>query len=192
MSKEVKELYIRLGNSKETSRFLMIGEESSLGSRDLSGYTPHKGAVFTPLRKDPYTGREGLTYIHITPNIKLDTKRYQSDHDVHNFIKKNIICRSFLLWDGEKDEGIVRSREVFILDDDGTPAEVYARRLYNILEKEIHGKGRIVKNIIVNILKVIGIIILFPIKIILTILVSIFFSKRKCRKIVKKIWYKKH
>ena len=192
MSKEIKELYIRLGNSKETNHFLMIGEEASLGSRDLSGYTPHKGAVFTPLRKDPYTGREGLTYIHITPNIKLDTKLYQSDHDVHNFIKKSNVCRSFLVWGGEANEGIVRSREVFILDDDGTPPEVYARKLYNILEKEIHGKGRIVKNIIVNILKVIGNIILFPIKIILTILTAIFFSKKMCRKVVKKIWYKKH
>lgn len=191
MSKEIKELYIRLGNSKETGHFLMIGEEASLGSRDLSGYTPHKGAVFTPLRKDPYTGREGLTYIHITPNIKLDTKQYKSDHDVHNFIKKSPACKRFLVWDGEADEGIVRSREVFILDDDGTPAEVYAKKLYNILEKEIHGRGRIVKNIIVNILKVIGNIILFPIKIILTILVAIFFSKKVCRKVVKKIWHKK-
>lgn len=186
-----KELYIRIGNSKETSHFLMIGEEASLGSRDLSGYTPHKGAIFNPLKKDPYTGREGLTYIHITPNIKLDTKQYQSDHDVHNFIKKSAACRKFLVWDGETNEGIVRSREVFILDDDGTSPEVYARKLYNILEKEIHGRGRIVKNIIVNILKVVGYIILLPIRIVLTVLVAFFFSKRKCRRIIKKIWHKK-
>lgn len=186
---EVKELYIRMGNSKETKHILMIGEESSLGSRDISGYTPHKGAVFTPLKIDPYTGREGLTYIHITPNIKLDTEKYSSDHDVHKFIKKH--CKGFMCWDGEKDEGLVRSREAFIVDDDGTPTEVYAQKLYKILEEEIHGKKKIVINTIVNILKVLMTIILIPIKIIATILVALFFSKKTTRKFVKRIWHKK-
>ena len=186
---EIKELYIRIGNSKETEHILMIGEEASLGSRDISGYTPHKGAVFTPLRADPFTGREGLTYIHITPNIKLDTKKYKTDHDVHKFIKSH--CNGFMWWDGEKDEGVVRSREAFIVDDDGTPPEVYARKLYNILEKEIHGKGRIVKNIFVNILKVLIAIILIPVKILLTIIVVLFCSKRTMKKVLKKIWHKK-
>ena len=37
-----------------------------------------------------------------------------------------------------------------------------------------------------------GNIILFPIKIILTILIAIIFSKKRSRKIVKKIWHRKH
>lgn len=182
-----KELYIRIGNSKDTSHILIIGEEESLGSRDISGYTPHKGAFFSPIRDDPFTGRSGLTYIHITPNIKLDTEQYKSDHDVHKFIKKH--CKSLVKWDGEKEEGLVRSREAFIIVNTKKSSTSIAHQLYQILEEEIHGHRKIIKNRIVNIIKVIMSIILIPIKIIFSIIVIVFISKRsKRQRCLKKIW----
>jgi hypothetical protein len=135
----MKELYIRAGNSQETKRVLIIGEEESLGSRDNSGYKPSKGQIFESLIKvDPYSGGEDLTYVHVTPNIPLDTQFYSRDYDVHQFIKRS--CKDLVKWDGESDEGLVRSREAFIVND-GLDVDAVAKELYKRLEKEIHFKS---------------------------------------------------
>jgi hypothetical protein len=135
----MKELYIRAGNSQETKRVLIIGEEESLGSRDNSGYKPSKGQIFESLIKvDPYSGGEDLTYVHVTPNIPLDTQFYSRDYDAHQFIKRS--CKDLVKWDGESDEGLVRSREAFIVND-GLDVDAVAKELYKRLEKEIHFKS---------------------------------------------------
>ena len=83
----MKQLYIRKGNSLETQDIIIIGEEQSLGSRDAA-YKPNKGSVFVPLKPDYYSGATSLTYIHATNNILLNTKKYDRDYDVHEFVKK--------------------------------------------------------------------------------------------------------
>lgn len=134
----MKELYIRAGNSKETQRVLIIGEEDLLGSRDNTGYKPSKGQIFESLIKiDPYSGGEDLTYVHVTPNIPLDTQLYSRDYDAHQFIKRR--CKDLVTWDGEANEGLVRSREAFIVKD-GLDVDKVAKELYKRLEKEIHYK----------------------------------------------------
>ena len=130
----MKQLYIRKGNSKETQDIIIIGEEQSLGSRD-SAYKPNKGSVFTPLKVDKYSGAKCLTYIHATDNILLNTKRYDRDYDVHEFIKKH--CRDLVKWDGETDKGRVRSREAFICKSNDT--QKVCDELYRRIELEIHG-----------------------------------------------------
>lgn len=135
----MKQLYIRIGNSADTQRVIIIGEEDSLGSRDGSGYKPSKGQIFESITKvDPYTGSEDLTYIHATPNINLDTALYTRDYDAHEYIKRT--CKDIVTWDGEADDGLVRSREAFIVKD-GLEPEAVARELYMRLEKEIHHKS---------------------------------------------------
>jgi hypothetical protein len=134
----MKELYIRAGNSSDTKRVLIIGEEDILGARDNSGYKPSKGQIFESLIEiDPYSGGKDLTYVHVTPNIKLDTNLYSRDYDVHKFIKRS--CKDLVKWDGEADEGLVRSREAFIVKD-GLDVDKVAKELYNRIEKEIHYK----------------------------------------------------
>lgn len=134
----MKELYIRAGNSKDTQRVIIIGEEDSLGSRDNSGYKPSKGQLFESIIEvDPYTGSKDLTYVHVTPNIKLDMPNYSRDYDVHDFVKRR--CKDLVKWDGEADEGLVRSREAFIVKD-GLDVDKVAHELYNRIEKEVHYK----------------------------------------------------
>lgn len=186
MSKNYKELYIRIGNSSETQNVIIVGEESSLGARDANGYTPSKGAYFTPLRKkDPYTGAVGITYTHATPNIRLDTSRYSRDYDVHNFIK--LCCNDIVSWDGETNEGVVRSREAFIplyLN-----AEAAAKELYNRIEREIHGNGARARRILKKIMLLIFNLLLLPIKIVVSLIVFLFCSKKRTRKkAFRKIW----
>jgi hypothetical protein len=134
----MKELYIRAGNSVETQRVLIIGEEDLLGSRDLTGYKPSKGQLFESIIKiDPYSGGEDLTYVHVTPNIPLDTAKYSRDYDVHQFVKRS--CKDLVKWDGEANEGLVRSREAFIVNP-GLDVDKVAKELYKRIEKEIHFK----------------------------------------------------
>lgn len=132
----MKELYIRKGNSEDTKDILIIGEESYLGSRDNSGYKPNKGSTFKPLvKKDPFTGAKGLTYIHCVKNIPLDNGKWNRDLAVHEFIKH--ACRDLVRWDGEADEGLVRSREAFrVLNGD---AEYTAKELRKRIDYAIHG-----------------------------------------------------
>lgn len=134
----MKELYIRVGNSEETKRVIIVGEEEMLGARDNSGYKPSKGQLFESIIEiDPYSGGKDLTYVHATPNIKLDTALYPHDHEAHTFIKQR--CKDLVLWDGETDEGLVRSREAFIVKE-GLDVDRVAQELYKRLEKEIHYK----------------------------------------------------
>lgn len=135
----MKQLYIRAGNSKETERILILGEEQDMGERDFSGYRPSKGAPFEHLvETDPYSGGKRLTYIHITPNIVLDSPLYSRDYDVHEFVKHH--CRDLVTWDGESTEGLVRSREAFIVNE-GLDVELTAQKLFQRLEAEIHHKS---------------------------------------------------
>lgn len=132
----MKQLYIRIGNSEETENVIIVGEEQSMGERDNSGYKPNKGSTFQHLvETDPYSGGKCLTYIHAAPNINLDTPLYQRDYDAHEFIKRH--CKDIVTWDGEADEGYVRSREAFIVRP-GMDPESVARDLYTRLEREIH------------------------------------------------------
>ena len=132
----MKQVYIRVGNSEETKRVIIIGEEQSMGERDQSGYRPNKGSTFKHLvESDPYSGSKGLTYIHMTPNINLDTPLYKRDYDVHQYVKRH--CKDLVTWDGEADEGTVRSREAFIVND-GLNVESVAQEIYLRLEREIH------------------------------------------------------
>lgn len=132
-----KELYIRKGNSQDTKNILIIGEEAELGSRDKTGYKVNKGSTFKPIiEKDPYSGSSNLTYIHCTPNIKLGGY-YERDYQVHSFLKKK--CKDVVKWDGETNEGLVRSREAFIPVN--MTAQKAANILYERLQKEINGKG---------------------------------------------------
>lgn len=175
----MKQLYIRKGNSNDTLKILIVGEESSLGSRDISGYRPNKGAVFNPLSVDTFTGAEGLTYIHATPNIMLDTKKYSSDHDVHKFIKE--YCKDIVTWDGETNEGLVRSREAFIVNSKSNTATV-ANELYKRIETEIHG-GKACRHIRrKRFWHVIGVIISIPFRIIWWILKLLFGKKKRRRR----------
>lgn len=130
----MKQLYIRKGNSWETQDIIIIGEEQSMGSRD-SAYKPNKGSIFTPLKVDKYSGAKCLTYIHATDNILLNTKKYDRDYDVHEFVKK--YCKDLVKWDGEADEGKVRSREAFICVSNDT--QKTCEELYNRIQLEIHG-----------------------------------------------------
>ena len=135
----MKQLYIRVGNSEATKRVLIIGEEQSMGERDLSGYRPSKGEPFIHMvESDPYSGNRYLTYIHATPNIDLDSPLYRRDYDVHEYIKHH--CKDLVTWDGEANEGLVRSREAFIVNS-GLDPDLTARNLYLRLEKEIHRKN---------------------------------------------------
>lgn len=186
MKKPYKELYIRIGNSQNTQNIIIVGEESSLGARDHSGYTPSKGEYFIPLRKkDPYTKAENLTYIHATPNIKLNTSQYSRDYDVHNFIKSR--CSDIVKWDGETNEGLVRSREAFIAVCGN--ADFAAKELYRRIDHEIHGKSarfwRILKNLVLLIFR----ILVIPIKVLLTLITFFFISKTyKRKKFIRKLW----
>jgi len=132
-----KELYLRRGNLEEIKNVLIIGEESRLGGRD-SAYKPSKGTLKPKFlkKKDPYSKSENLLYIHSTPNIKLEGN-YKRDYQVHEFIKK--YCKDLVVWDGESWEGIVCSREAFIVKGD---IEKTIEELYIRLNEEISGKRK--------------------------------------------------
>lgn len=175
----MKQLYLRQGNSKETQDILIIGEESELGGRD-SAYKPNKGTRFKGLKKDPYTKKENLTYIHSTPNINLDTEKYSRDYEVHKFIKE--YCKDLVVWDGEANEGRVNSREAFIIKKD---IQKTIKELYYRIEDEIHGKHKVIfrkklSKLFLNTL-------LFPFRLLISLLVLILFKKKKL-KILKKLW----
>lgn len=175
----MKQLYIRKGNSQDTRRIIIIGEEASLGSRDNSGYKPSKGAVFEPLEVDYFTKAEGLTYIHATPNIMLDTKKYSTDHDVHKFVKE--YCKDIVTWDGETNEGLVRSREAFIVNPKYSVGAV-TNALYKRIETEIHG-GKACRHIRrMKFWRVVGFILSIPFRIIWWILKLLFGKKKKRRR----------
>lgn len=173
----MKQLYIRKGNGIDTQGIIIIGEEAELGSRDNSGYRPSKGAIFEALKRDPYTGADGLTYIHATPNINLDTNQYQSDHDVHTFVKK--YCSDIVKWDGETNEGRVRSREAFIAKDD---TQTVCNELYKRIETEIHGGIPCRHIFIKRLFKIIGFIISIPFRIIWFVLGSLLGFRKKKRR----------
>lgn len=173
----MKHLYIRKGNSTDTLDIIILGEESELGSRDNSGYKPNKGSTFEALKKDPYTGAVGLTYIHATPNIILNTNLYQTDHDVHNFVKT--YCKDLVDWDGESNEGRVRSREAFIAKGE---TQKVCNELYKRIETEVHG-GIPCRHIFVKrLLKVIWFIIKIPFKVLWFILCLLFGKKKRKRR----------
>ena len=177
----MKELYFRQGNSKETQDILIIGEESELGGRD-DAYKPNKGSIFKSLKTDPYTKRKNLTFIHCTPNIKLDTEKYNRDYDVHKFIKE--YCKDLVVWDGETDKGRVRSREAFIIKDKKNIQKTI-EILYSLIEDEIHGKHKTIKG--KKLQKFLLNLLLFPFRLLLT-LILILFKNRKTKKRIKKIW----
>ena len=108
----MKELYIRKGNTDELKNVIIVGEEASLGKRD-SAYKLTKGQAKIPFinKFDNYTKSEGLLYVHAVPNISLDTTAFSSDHDVHNFIRRN--CSDILVWDGNANKGKFQTREAF-------------------------------------------------------------------------------
>lgn len=172
----MKQLYIRKGKSSDTLDIIILGEEAELGSRDNSGYRPNKGSTFEALKKDPYTGAVGLTYIHATPNIDLDTSYYQTDHDVHEFVKK--YCRDIVKWDGETNEGLVRSREAFLPKCD---TQKVCNELYKRIETEIHGGVPCRHIFIKRCFKVLGFIISLPFRI-LWFMLKLLFGKKKRRR----------
>lgn len=173
-----KQLYIRKGNSSDTSDIIIIGEEQELGSRDISGYRPNKGSSFEPLVKaDKFSGNTNLTYVHATYNIDLDTSKYSRDYDVHKFVKE--MCTDLVKWDGETNEGRVRSREAFISKKD---TQSVCDELYRRIETEIHGGVPCHHIFIKRFFKVIGFIILIPFKILLFILKLIFCKKKRRRR----------
>lgn len=164
----MKELYIRKGNSETTQNVLIIGEEQYLGSRDKNGYIPNKGSDFSPIKRvDPYSHNINLTYIHATPNVKLNTPFYKSDHDVHKFVKS--YCRDIVKWDGETNEGYVRSREAFIVNN-GYTAKTAADELYKRIETEVHGGVPTTSIIIKRFLKILFFLIAIPFKILFWLL----------------------
>ena len=170
-----KQLYIRKGNSSDTSDIIIIGEEQELGSRDISGYRPSKGSSFEPIVKaDKFSGNTNLTYVHATYNINLDTSKYSRDYDVHKFVKE--MCSDLVKWDGEANEGRVRSREAFISKKD---TQSVCDELYRRIETEIHGGVPCHHIFIKRLFKVIWFIILIPFKILLFILKLIFCKKRR-------------
>lgn len=173
-----KQLYIRKGNSSDTKDIIIIGEEQELGSRDISGYRPSKGSSFEPLVKtDKFSGNTNLTYVHATCNINLDTSKYSRDYDVHKFVKE--MCSDLVKWDGETNEGRVRSREAFISKKD---TQSVCDELYRRIETEIHGGVPCHHIFIKRFFKVIGFIISLPFKIILFILKLIFCRKKHRRR----------
>ena len=181
----MKELYIRKGNSLDTKDIIIIGEEQSLGGRDLNGYKPGKGSSFIPIiKKDPYSNNTGLTYIHATPNISLDTSSYSRDYDVHRFVKE--YCNDLVKWDGEANEGRVRSREAFIVKENISTQKV-CEELYKRINQEIH--GFIPHNIHIfwkKFFKVIKLVFSIPFKILWFILKNIL-KKRHIKKFIKNI-----
>ena len=176
----MKQLYLRQGNSKETQDILIIGEESELGGRD-SAYKPSKGTRFKGLKKDPYTKKENLTYIHSTPNINLDTEKYSRDYEVHKFIKE--YCKDLVVWDGEVNEGRVNSREAFIIKKD---IQKTIKELYYRIEDEIHGKHKVIFR--KKLKKFLFGVFLFPLKILISTFIIILCKKRRIKKWLKKIW----
>lgn len=173
-----KQLYIRKGNSLDTVDIIIIGEEQELGSRDISGYRPSKGSSFEPLVKtDKFSGNNNLTYVHATYNIDLDTSKYSRDYDVHKFVKE--MCSDLVKWDGETNEGRVRSREAFISKKD---TQSVCNELYRRIETEIHGGVPCHHIFIKRFFKVIGFIISLPFKILWFILKLIFCKKKHSRR----------
>lgn len=177
----MKQLYLRQGNSKETQDILIIGEESELGGRD-NAYKPNKGTIFNPLKKDPYTGAKNLTFIHVTPNIKLDTLAYSRDYDVHRFIKE--YCKDLVAWDGERGEGLVNSREAFIIKGN---IEKTIKELYYRIEDEVHGHHSYIHK--KKLKKFLFGVFLFPFRILISIFIIILCKKRRIKKWLKKIWW---
>lgn len=177
----MKELYIRKGNSLDTQNIIIIGEEQFLGDRDLSGYKPNKGAIFNPVKKtDPFSKNENLTYIHCTPNIKLDTEYYSRDYDVHIFVKNE--CKDLVKWDGETNEGLVHSREAFICKS--KDVQKVANELYKRIEWEIHKRKRVplfYKKLFKFIFLLPFKIIKIALKVVLFILIGIFVGKKSKR-----------
>ena len=170
----MKQLYIRKGNSEETKDIIIIGDEQEMGGRDLNGYRPSKGTPFEPIvKKDPFSGNTGLTYIHATYNINLDTAAYTRDYDVHSFVRN--MCDDIVKWDGETNAGRVRSREAFIAKGD---TQKVCNELYKRIETEIHGGVPCHHIFIKRFFKVIGLIISIPFRIIWFIL-KLLFGKRK-------------
>ena len=173
-----KQLYIRKGNSLDTLDIIIIGEEQELGSRDISGYRPSKGSSFEPLVKtDKFSGNTNLTYVHATYNINLNTSKYSRDYDVHKFVKE--MCSDLVKWDGETNEGRVRSREAFISKKD---TQSVCDELYRRIETEIHGGVPCHHIFIKRLFKVIGFIISLPFKILWFILKLIFCKKKHRRR----------
>lgn len=177
----MKQLYLRQGNSKETQDILIIGEESELGGRD-NAYKPNKGTSFKGLKKDPYTKKENLTYIHSAPNIKLDTEKYNRDYEVHKFIKE--YCKDLVVWDGECSDGRVNSREAFIIKDKENIQKTI-RELYYRIEDEVHGHHRLIFR--KKLQKLLLSILIFPFRLIISLLILIFLKKKKL-KVLKKLW----
>lgn len=176
----MKQLYLRQGNSKETQDILIIGEESELGGRD-SAYKPNKGTRFKGLKKDPYTKKENLTYIHSTPNINLDTEKYSRDYEVHKFIKE--YCKDLVVWDGECGEGLVNSREAFLIKGN---IEKTIKELYYRIEDEIHGHHSYIHK--KKLKKFLFGVFFFPFRILISIFIIILCKKRRIKKWLKKIW----
>lgn len=173
-----KQLYIRKGNSLDTVDIIIIGEEQELGSRDISGYRPSKGSSFEPLVKtDKFSGNTNLTYVHATYNINLNTSKYSRDYDVHKFVKE--MCSDLVKWDGETNEGRVRSREAFISKK---VTQSVCNELYRRIETEIHGGVPCHHIFIKRFFKVIGFIISLPFKILWFILKLIFCKKKHRRR----------
>lgn len=173
-----KQLYIRKGNSLDTVDIIIIGEEQELGSRDISGYRPSKGSSFEPLVKtDKFSGNTNLTYVHATYNINLNTSKYSRDYDVHKFVKE--MCSDLVKWDGETNEGRVRSREAFISKKD---TQSVCDELYRRIKTEIHGGVPCHHIFIKRLFKVIGFIISLPFKILWFILKLIFCKKKHRRR----------
>lgn len=174
-----KQLYIRKGNSTDTRNIIIIGEEQEMGSRDLNGYRPNKGSSFEPLIKtDKFSGNKNLTYVHATYNINLDTASYSRDYDVHKFVKE--MCSDIVKWDGETNEGLVRSREAFISKSKDTQA--VCDELYKRIETEVHGGVPCHHIFIKRLFKVFGFIISIPFRIVWFILKVLFGKKHHRRR----------
>lgn len=178
----MKELYIRKGNSEEIKDILIVGEESKLGSRD-SAYKIGKGLCYDKFIKkaDPYSKSKDLFYIHAVPNIELN-ETFPRDYDIHEYIKK--YCTDILTWDGESDEGRVRSREAFICRNgnaQGTANELYSRvndLLFGIRVVPASYKRR----------KFFKWVFLFIPRVLITIITLPFLKPRKGKKFRKKLW----
>lgn len=177
----MKELYIRKGNSISTKNIIIIGEESFLGGRDIA-YKPNKGSVFKPLeKKDKYSGGSGLTYVHAVPNISLDTYKYQRDYDVHRFVKE--YCTGLVEWDGETNQGYVRSREAFVSKK--KDIQKVCNELYKRIEIEVHGKVPQRCVVVRNLFKAFWWVLKFPFRAAYYILVILFGTRKMRRKLFK-------
>lgn len=141
MSKKVlKQLYIRKGNLESNSNILIIGEESELGGRDSAYCTKGTLKEVCLVKKDPYTGTFGSSYIHACKNIVLNSKVYKSDHDIHNYVKK--YCKDLVKWDGESVDGLTNSREAFICksNDVDKIVKILRKRIVSLIRpKNIFG-----------------------------------------------------